>query len=224
MKPASWPCPLPGSGIAPEYALIFDRARASRLLIVPAFFDEGNRMRRLTVEVMRRLDAVGIDSFLPDLPGCNESLQPLDEQTPAVWNEAMRSAAMHFGATHVLGIRGGCLFTPGSLPRWHYAPVKGASILRQMMRARVLASREAGRDEKSDELATMARSGGIELAGYPFSADIYRALETTEPAAGATIIAQEAIGGAGLWLRAEPGENPAQADALASIIAKDLAP
>ena len=30
------------------------------------------------------------------------------------------------------------------------------------------------------------------------------------------------IGGPGLWLRAEPGENRAQADALAAIIAMGL--
>jgi len=34
-------------------------------------------MRRFTVEVMRRLDNAGIDSFLPDLPGGNESSQAL---------------------------------------------------------------------------------------------------------------------------------------------------
>jgi hypothetical protein len=45
----------------------------TRLLIVPALFDEGNRMRRLTVEVMRRLAASGIASVLPDLPGLQES-------------------------------------------------------------------------------------------------------------------------------------------------------
>ncbi|HKT85370.1 MAG TPA: hypothetical protein VJQ77_04710 [Novosphingobium sp.] len=224
MTPVGWPCPLPGGGTAPEYALVFDRGRPARLLIIPALFDEGNRMRRFAVEVMRRLDAGGIDSFLPDLPGCNESLRPLEEQTPATWRDAVTSAAAQFAATHVLGIRGGCLFTPAPLPCWHYAPVKGASILRQMMRARILASREAGRDEKSDQLVATARRGGIELAGYPLGAEFYRAFEALEPMAGAIMAAQEDIGGSGLWLRAEPGEDPGQADALAAIIAKGLAP
>ena len=48
----------------------------------PALFDEANKLRRRhTVEVIRRLDAAGIDCLLPDLPGCGESLSPLAEQT-----------------------------------------------------------------------------------------------------------------------------------------------
>jgi hypothetical protein len=218
MMPTNWPCPLPDGGASQEYALCFDAGRTRRLLIVPALFDEGNRMRRLTVEVMRRLDDTGIDSMLPDLPGCNESLQSLAAQDTAHWREAMAAAARHFGATHALGIRGGCLFTPQGLPAWHYAPVKAASILRQMMRARILAAREAGREEKREELAEMALASGIELAGYRLGAEFYRTFEAVVPDSGATVIAQDAIGGSGLWLRAEPGEDEAQATALAAAL------
>ncbi|SFG27861.1 hypothetical protein SAMN05518801_11364 [Novosphingobium sp. CF614] len=247
---ANWPCPLATGGNAQEYALVFDRQRPRRLLIVPALFDEGNRMRRLTVETMRRLDVIGIDSFLPDLPGCNESLRRLQDQTPTAWLEATAAAARHFGATHVLGIRGGCLFTPPSLPCWHYAPAKAAAILRQMLRARMLASREAGREENREDLAAMARSTGIELAGYALGADFYREFEVMLPAAleqgtrnpnrdplrtsggeadfprdaPATPITQDMLGGSGLWLRAEPDEDRDQADALAAILARGIAP
>jgi hypothetical protein len=68
---------------------------------------------------MCRLDGAGIDSVLPDLAGCNESRQPLEVQTPALWHAAMTSAAAHFRATHVLDIRGGALLTPQGLPAWH---------------------------------------------------------------------------------------------------------
>jgi len=221
MTPISWPCPLPGSGIAEEYALSFDRKRGNRLLIVPALFDEANRMRRLTVEVMRRLDGAGIDSFLPDLPGTNESLQPLEIQSTDDWRDAIGTAAVHFSATHVLGVRGGCLFTPAGLPCWHYAPAKGANILRQMLRARIIASREAGREEAREELMEQAAGQGIELAGYRLGAEFVQGFETLVPAAGDAIteIGQDLVGGAGLWLRAEPGESPEQADALAAVLA-----
>lgn len=222
MTPANWPCPLPGGGFVQEHALAFDRQRSQRLLIVPALFDEGNRMRRLTVETMRRLDAMGIDSFLPDLPGCNESLQPLDRQTAAAWIEAMAAAARHFGATQALGIRGGCLFTPATLPCRHYAPVKAASILRNMIRARILASREAGREEFREDLVALAQSEGIELAGYPLSAGFYGEFEPMVADTEATVIAQEDVGGSALWLRAEPGEDPLQAEILAAIVAKAM--
>lgn len=222
MTPSSWRCPLPGGGICEEYALQFDAGRAQRLLIVPALFDEANRMRRFTVEVMRRLDAIGIDSFLPDLPGCNESLQPLDAQDPTDWLDAMTAAAWHFGASHALGIRGGCLFTPDKLPAFHYAPIKAASILRQMTRARILSSREMGVEENRDALSRDALIHGITLSGYRLGADFYRQFEPMTPDSGATAIAQEHVGGSGLWLRAEPDENAIQAGTLAAILADEL--
>lgn len=223
MTPSSWPCPLPGGGTCEEFALQFDAGRTVRLLVVPALFDEGNRMRRFTVEVMRRLDAAGIDSFLPDFPGCNESLQALEAQDPTDWLDAMTAAARHFNAGHVLGIRGGCLFTPQRLPAFHYAPVKAASILRQMVRARILASREAGREENREQLAQIALADGITLAGYDLGADFYRHFEPMAADDDAVIVAQEHLGGGGLWLRAEPDENAAQAEALAAILASALA-
>lgn len=221
MNFAGWPCPIPGGGSADELALGFDRDRAHRLLIVPALFDEANRLRRLTVEVMRRLDGAGIDCFLPDLPGTNESLQPLDSQTPASWQAAMATAATHFRATHVLGIRGGALLLPPGLPGWRYAPVKGSTILRQMLRSRIIASREAGLAETQDGLVERGLQDGIELAGYRLGAEFLREFQSLVPAvaAGTTEVDQEMIGGSGLWLRAEPDEDRAQADTLAAILA-----
>jgi hypothetical protein len=223
MSPTSWPCPLPGGGTCEEYALQFDSSRPVRLLVVPALFDEANRMRRFTVEVLRRLDAAGIDSFLPDLPGCNESLQPLAAQDPTDWLDAMTAAARHFAATHVLGVRGGCLFTPQRLPTFHYAPVKAASILRQMVRARLLSAREAGREENREVLTRDALVHGITLSGYQLGADFYRHFESMTADPVATAIAQEHVGGPGLWLRAEPDENAEQAGALAAILAGEIA-
>jgi hypothetical protein len=222
VTPTTWPCPLPG-GTVREYALAFDRERSRRLLIVPALFEEANRMRRLTVEVMRRLDQAGIDSFLPDLPGCNESPQPLDQQTPESWRAAMEDAATHFAATHVLAIRGGALVAPAHLLAWHYAPVKGAGVLRQQIRARIVTAREAGTSETQEGLIERALAEGIELSGHRLGADFVRQFQALMPAPGAQEIAQDVIGGAsnggGLWLRAEPDEDRGQADALAAILA-----
>nr|WP_314465798.1 hypothetical protein [uncultured Novosphingobium sp.] len=223
MTPATWLCPLPDGGAQEEQALAFDSGRACRLLIVPALFDEGNRLRRFTVEVMRRLDRAGMDSVLPDLPGTNESLSGLPAQDARHWQDAMGAAARHFRATHALGLRGGCLFTP-PLPAFHYAPVKGAQILRGMLRARMLASREAGLEEHREALTAAAREDGLVLAGYPLGSALFRDLERLEPAIGASVIAQDRIGGSGLWLRAEPDEDAAQADALAALLVEAMQP
>ena len=221
MTPLGWPNPLPGGASAEEYAIAFDRGRERRLLIVPALFDEVNRMRRFSLEVMRRLDASGIDSVLPDLPGTNESLEQLETQSIGSWCSAVAAAVQFFGATHVLAIRGGCLLMPQGVPGWLYAPAKGGSILRQMLRARSLASREAGREESREGLTTLALTDGIELAGYRIGPQLFVDLEHAEAPEreGLTLVEQGLVGGAGLWLRAEPGESREQADALAAVLA-----
>lgn len=222
VTPRTWPCPLPDGGMAEEYALSFDRGRTRRLLVVPALFDEANRLRRFTVEVMRRLDRAGIDTFLPDLPGTNESLQLLERQEPEGWAVAMAAAARLFGATHVLGMRGGCLFTPPRLPALHYAPVEGAAVLRPLLRARILSSREAGREETREGLMALAVREGIELAGHRLGAAFVRQLEPMTPRADVPEIVQESLRGGGLWLSAEPDDDTEQADILAGLIAAAL--
>ena len=213
---ATWPGPE-----GDEYVLAFDRSRAARLLVLPPLFDEANKTRHLLAEVMRRLDGAGIDCFLPDLPGCNESLVPLETRTLAGWRAATVAAGEHFGATHVLAVRAGALVAP-ALPGWRYAPQAGSSVLRAMLRARVIASREAGTDETSESLLEQGRADGLELAGYRLGAALVRELESAEPAAHLADIAQRDVGGSGLWLRAEPGFDPKQADALAAIVAMGL--
>lgn len=221
MTPLGWPCPLAAGGQTEEYAVAFDHGREHRLLIVPALFDEANRIRRFTVEVMRRLDASGIDCVLPDLPGTNESLAPLQAQSIGAWQAAMKAAAAHFRGTHILAIRGGAMLVPDSLPGWLYAPAKGSAIVRQMLRARTLASKEAGREEKREDLVSLALSEGIELAGYRIGPQLFADLEEADagPGDGLSVIEQAMLGGPGLWLRAEPGESREQADALAAILA-----
>jgi hypothetical protein len=218
---SAWPGPD-----GDEYALAFDRGRERRLLILPALFDEGNKLRHFTVEVMRRLDAAGIDAFLPDLPGCNESLAPLEGQTLDSWGVAAEAAAAYFRATHLLTIRGGDLCAPDSLPALRYAPATGPALLRALLRARIIAANEAGTDEDREALLERGRREGLELAGYRLGAQMVRELETAEPTGGAALanIAQGDLGSAGLWLRAEPDHSPEQAEALAARVIGAIAP
>ena len=217
---ASWPC----AG-GEEFALAFDRGRPLRLLVLPALFDEASKLRRVTAATLRRLDEAGIDAFLPDLPGCNESLAPLEAQTLAAWRQAAEAAAEHFAASHVLTIRGGALCAPPALPVVRYAPTTGGAVLRALLRGRVLASREAGRDESREALLAQGRRQGLELAGYRLGAAMIRELESAEPSGGPALanLAQTDLGGAGLWLRAEPDHDPAQAEALAARVVQAIA-
>lgn len=224
MHLTTWPCPLPDGRTSEELVVQFDQARANRLLVIPALFDEANKLRRMTVEVMHRLDLSGIDSFLPDLPGANESAAPLPKQSLESWRKAAASAEQHFDATHVLSLRGGVLVAPAHMHGWQYAPQSGAKTLRGMLRARTIAAREAGREETIEALESEGRDEGIELAGWQLGPELFTQLETADvpKSANQAEIAQSEIGGAGLWLRAEPDEDPEQADALAAIIAVAL--
>lgn len=221
--PATWPCPGP-TGMVEEHAVVFDRARAFRLLIVPPLFEEMNRTRRMIVETQRELDALGVDSMLPDLPGCNESLQAFSAQSLGSWRDAMAAAARHFAATHVLAVRGGALVFPTSLPGWVLEPQKGGAILRQLLRARVLSAKEAGREESSADLLEHGRNHGLELAGYRLSAALVAGLDAAVPQdEGQVVLRQAVLGGSAMWLRSEPGDDSAQSAALARIIALDEA-
>ncbi|MEL7689802.1 hypothetical protein [Citromicrobium bathyomarinum] len=222
LKFIEWPSPTVDGGTRNEAALAFDAGRAMRLLVIPPLFEEANKLRHQLVEVLRRLDGSGIDSFMPDLPGCNESRAHLAEQTLDAWRAATAEAAEHFRASAVLTVRGGALLRPAGLPGWDYAPQDGPKVLRSMVRARVIASKEAGHPETREEIEATGRSEGIALAGWQIGPEMFAALETAELPTredGVALLDQETIGGRPLWLRAEPDFDAAQADALAAVIA-----
>lgn len=223
-----WPCPLPNSGpdggIVQEMAVAFHKGRERRVLIIAPLFNEHNKFRRQMVEIMRRLDLSGIDSMLPDLPGWNESGEPLAAQNLDSWRKAILAAAEFFEATHVLTFRAGALLAPPTLPGWRYAPTSGKQVLRGMLRARTISAREAGRDETTADLQEVGRNEGLELAGWTLGPTMFGQLEqaTVSESEIQATIEQDMIGGAGLWLRAEPDDDPEQADAIAAIVAIGL--
>lgn len=234
---ANWPCPLAGGGSSDELVLrmggVIEANEGSnetggktqtRILIIPPLFDEHNKLRRFLVETMRRLAEAGIETALPDLPGCNESLEPLETQTVSGWRDAVRGACVQMQSTHVLAVRSGAILAPATSKGWALAPHSGAGLLRAMIRAHVIASKEAGEAVTSDMATAQGRSSGITLAGWPLSPDLFQELEAAEPIASADIATfeQAALGGRALWLRAEPDYDPAQANALATLILEDL--
>jgi hypothetical protein len=157
--------------------------------------------------------------MLRDLPGTNESTANLAALALSDWAAATTSAAQSFGATHVLALRGGGFVAPLGLPGWHYGPVKGVSLLRTLVRGRVLSSREAGRNEGGDGLLIEAQKHGIELAGYHLSAAMVQQLQAAQPATALSEIEQNLLGGSPLWLRTEPDADPVQADCIAAYLA-----
>ncbi len=221
---ASWSAPCPDGTHSDELLLQFDQDRSLRVLIIPALFDEANKLRRFTVSLMRQLNEAGIDSFLPDLPGCNESAEPLSEQSLSAWRTAIASAQETTQATHILAIRAGALLAPADLPGWLYAPIAGAKQLRGMIRARTIAAREDGRAENSQDLLDTGLTDGLLLSGWDLGATMIQELQASDISAAEhhSEIAQSDLGGPGLWLRAEPDDAPDQSAALAAIIQSSL--
>jgi hypothetical protein len=202
------------------------------LLILPPLFDEANRVRHLMVETARALAGHGIASLLPDLPGCNESLVPLDRASISLWQASLIACTEQLGpVSHVAAIRGGTLLDGalGDLPRWRLAPVKGGQLLRTMLRTKIASDREAGIASSSDALMELARTQGIELAGNSLSPCMIRELDAAAPSEGSAVRlarfaddpleAEARIAGAPLWLRAEPAHDPAMAKSIAADLA-----
>lgn len=180
-----------------------------QVLILPALFDEANRMRRLTVEVMRALAAAGVGSALPDLPGTGESEADLAELGPEDWDEAL-SAALDLlppGPRRVAAFRAGAALVPASARAWCFAPVGGAEALRDVRR--------------------VARAGGDAEDPYPMRPDLrdWLARRAVPPHARTVRLdgdprpADAHVPGVPLWRRAEPGEDGALAAALAADLA-----
>ena len=202
-----------------------------RVMLVPPLFDEMNRMRRMLVDVMHALAGLDVGSFLPDLPGSNESLVPLGQIHLSDWRNALQACARQHELSHIASFRGGTLAVAElqTARHWIFSPVNGATILRTMMRTRVAADRESGLSTSLADLTAQAEAGPIELAGNIIGPDLFTQLNTADiPALDSQRIvrlesdskpADVHIPGSGLWLRAEPDDDRAMSTAIASDIA-----
>lgn len=206
-----------------EFCLGFGGESARRILIIPPLFDEMNRMRRVLVSAMRNLAGRGVGCVLIDLPGCNESLALLKDQSLDSWRDTVDTCATQLAVTHIASIRGGALIDDRQrdLPHWRLAPVKGASLIKTMIRTRIAGEKEAGNSISEAQLMQQAETAPIELAGNLLGPDMITQLAVAEPLALANLTERklgEDIIGSPLWLRAEPQDD----DAFAANIAADL--
>jgi pimeloyl-ACP methyl ester carboxylesterase len=200
------------------------------ILFVPPLFEEANRLRRTLVMTMRALAQLGYDSLFPDLPGQNDSLTPTENVTLDDWRSALRNVARAEDAPVIVASwRGGALIdhaADNAIGWWRMSPVAGASLVKTMLRTRIAGEKEAGRSINTDTLRTQFSADGIgELGGNILSAAMLDMLDSAvaadvgplrqvQPGEGS-----DRITGSALWLRAEPGEDPAMARAMAADIA-----
>jgi alpha-beta hydrolase superfamily lysophospholipase len=189
-------------------------AEAPPILFVPPLFEEMNRTRALIAEIMRLLAARGHGCWLPDLAGTGESEAALAAVGWDDWRHDVMAAAA-FVATQAgriplaASLRGGGLIDDAAAARgwWRFAPVEGAGLVRDMVRAGL---------------------AGVEWAGYAPSAELQHALHGAAPALVAplrTVVLQSSAGeadaklpGPALWRRSEPGTSAELAAAIAADI------
>ena len=205
-----------------------DASQRPTVLIVPPLFDEANRLRRTLILTMRALADRGLASSLPDLPGQNESLLPTEDTSLTRWRDALSAfAAAEPAPLLVASWRGGALIddaVANAAGHWRMAPVAGASLVKTMIRTRIAGEKEAGRIVTADQIRADAANHPVDLAGNPLSGAMLAQLEAATPAE-VTPLRQVAVGvgegklpGSALWLRAEPGEDAAMAQAMAADI------
>jgi hypothetical protein len=203
-----------------EFCLGFGAGYNRQILIIPPLFDEMNRVRRMLAQAMRDLDARDVGSMLIDLPGCNESIAKLEEQSLDGWRAAVVACAAQLGATHIASLRGGALVDDGvSLPHWRLAAVKGSSLLKTMIRTRIAGEKEAGKATSEAELMAAAKAAPLELGGNLLGPDMIAQLAIAEPVAVANLTERklgEDISGTPLWLRAEPQDDAAMSASIAA--------
>lgn len=204
-----------------------------QILLIPPLFDEMNRTRQVLVDVMRRLEERGIGSFLPDLPGTNESLFPRPEAKLSIWREALGNCRNAIGSNaFVAGFRGGCLIDDlaPDMPHWRLSPVDGKRLLRTMMRTRIASEKEAGITTTLNDLSAQAADETLNLAGNAISPQMFTELQNATTASLASVRqvrlnsdpkpADGRIAGSALWLRAEPDSDPELAEAISRDIAE----
>jgi hypothetical protein len=178
---------------------------------------------------MHELAARGYTSWLPDLPGQNDSLIATEAVTLSDWRAAladMVDAAK--GPVVTAAWRAGALIDSqtNAIARWRMAPTSGASIVRTLARARIAAEKEAGRATSLDTLLDQMRREVTEVAGNRLSPTMVAELEaaTISDHSNTRVVsvgaAAGALTGSPLWLRAEPGEDRAMAAAMAADIAE----
>lgn len=216
-----------------EAMLRFGPGTGPVVIAAMPLFEEANRTRTFIVTILRALAGHGIASALPDLPGTGESLIETEYTAVKTWNIAFSSAAERLSADnrpiHVVAVRGGALIdaTTPAASRWHFSPVAGDKLVRDMFRARLAAAKESGEAIAADTIDLPGPP--IELAGNRLSRALLRELEHSVPSDGKplrivrldtdTLPADRHVAGAPLWRRSEPGNDPE----LARLLADDIA-
>lgn len=204
-----------------------ERGMLGTVIIAPALFEEANRLRGFTAALMRALAARGIASALPDLPGQGESIWKTEHAALDKWRTALATATASVGKPHLFAIRGGTLLDGEcqAAGRYHFAPVPGGDLIRDLVRTRQIAAQE--NDEAFNPEDVRPPGPPIELAGNILSRWLIDDLRSAMPRSADRVARPETdaraadmrLTGTALWRRANPAEDRELIQNVASDIA-----
>jgi pimeloyl-ACP methyl ester carboxylesterase len=193
-----------------EFILQFGEQTSPKILFVPPFFEEANRVRHMIVNVMRHLADRGFSTALPDLPGTGESLVSLDQVSFADWQNALAAAAQALANPQmVVSFRTGSLVdhAADAAHIWRCAPETGARLVRDLQRTTLTGT------------AAEQHGGTVLLAGNRLRQTLIDDLKAAAPIPHHSLrvarLATDAspadvrLDGGPLWRRSEPGDDPA---------------
>ncbi len=216
-----------------EAMLRFGPASGPVVVAALPLFEEANRTRAFVVTILRLLAARGIASALPDLPGTGESAIETEQASLSHWIEGFTAAAAALRArhasVHVMALRGGALIDRDAVAdsRWYFAPLPGATVMRDLGRIALAAGKEAG--TTFDPAALTEAGPPVEIAGNRLSRALLAELAAAEPTTAEHLrtvrldsdatVADRHIDGAPLWRRSEPDNDIV----LATLLADDIA-
>ena len=196
----------------PHPYMRFGDNKPVQIFVFEPLFEEANRTRRLLACVARALNTHDIGVNFCALPGTGESLIDIADVRFADWRAAAATAIAAIKPVVIASLRGGSLIDDAGTAKgwWRLAPETGARIVRDLRRTQL--SGETGL-----------------YAGHRLSDAMLADLESATPAPLArlrvarlesdTADADIKLAGSPLWRRAEPGEDAALAEAIATDLA-----
>ncbi len=176
-------------------------ANTQVVLIVPPCFEESNYSRRAIQHFCSQIEALGIDSYQPDLHGTGDSSGELSQTNWQDWLDDLRQCIEYlseFGyqRIHLLTIRLGTRLMSQchrglsedlrqKLGHWvFWQPVwQGIECLQPMLRAHIISSElraEASRFSQEQMIERLKSGAPLEVAGYQLSSALGTELVTQQ--------------------------------------------
>ena len=196
----------------PHLYVRFGENKPIQIFVFEPLFEETNRTRRLLACVARALNTHDIGVNFCALPGTAESLIDIADVRLADWRAAAAVAIAAIKPTVIASLRGGALIDDAGTAKgwWRLAPETGARIVRDLRRTQLSGETGlyAGHRLSDAMLADLESATPAPLAPM-------RVARLENDAADADI----KLIGSPLWRRAEPGEDAALAEAIATDLA-----